>query len=352
MPDTEKQFEQDIETFLTSPAGGWTKAADAGYRASVDMALDIGTLTGFIKATQPISWQRFEKQCNSDPLQEFYKVFENAVENDGLLSVLRHGFKHRGIPFQVCYFKPESTLNDVAVKHYGQNVCQCIRQWHYSQQNQNSVDMLLAVNGIPVVAIELKNQLTGQSVENAKRQWMYDRDAKELAFQMNRRVLVFFGVDLYEAVMTPELRGDMTRFLPFNQGSNGPGVDGGAGNPQRADGDYVTAYLWRDVLQKDSLLDIIQKFISFEKKKRLIFPRYHQLDVVRRLIADVRENGPGQNYLVQHSAGSGKSNSIAWTAYRLASLHDSDNKPVFNSVVIVTDRTVLDQRKSIWNHEE
>ena len=342
MPDTEKQFEQDIETFLTSPAGGWTKAADAGYRASVDMALDIETLTGFVKATQPISWQRFEKQRYSDPLRKFYKIFENAVENDGLLSVLRHGFRHRGIPFQVCCFKPESTLNDVAVKRYGQNVCQCIRQWRYSAQNQNSVDMLLAVNGIPVVAIELKNQLTGQSVDNAKRQWMYDRDAKEPAFRMNHRVLAFFGVDLYEAVMTTELNGDKTRFLPFNQGSNGPSVDGGAGNPQRADGDYVTAYLWRDVLQKDSLLDIIQKFISFEKKKRLIFPRYHQLDAVRRLIADVRENGPGQNYLVQHSAGSGKSNSIAWTAYRLASLHDSDNKPVFNSVVIVTDRTVLD----------
>ena len=342
MPDTEKQFEQDIETFLTSPAGGWTKATDAGYRASVDMAMDIETLTGLIKAPQPISWQRFEKQCNSDPRQKFYKVFENAVENDGLLSVLRHGFKHRGIPFQVCYFKPESSLNEVAVKHYGQNVCQCIRQWRYSAQNQNSVNMLLAVNGIPVVAIELKNQLTGQSVDNAKRQWMYDRDAKESPFRMNHRVLAFFGVDLYEAVMTTSLDGDKTRFLPFNQGSNGPGVDGGAGNPQRADEDYVTAYLWRDVLQKDSLLDIIQKFISFEKKKRLIFPRYHQLDAVRRLIADVRENGPGQNYLVQHSAGSGKSNTIAWTAYRLASLHDNDNKPVFNSVVIVTDRTVLD----------
>ena len=342
MPDTEKQFEQDIETFLTSPAGGWTKATDAGYRASVDMALDIETLTGFVKATQPISWQRFEKQCNSDPLQKFYKVFENAVENDGLLSVLRHGFKHRGIPFQVCYFKPESSLNEVAVKHYWQNVCQCIRQWHYSRLNQNSVDMLLAVNGIPLIAIELKNQLTGQSVDNAERQWMYDRDAKEPAFRMNHRVLAFFGVDLYEAVMSTSLDGDKTRFLPFNQGSNGPGVDGGAGNPQRADEDYVTAYLWRDVLQKDSLLDIIQKFISFEKKKRLIFPRYHQLDAVRRLIADVRENGPGQNYLVQHSAGSGKSNTIAWTAYRLASLHDNDNRPVFNSVVIVTDRTVLD----------
>ena len=345
MPDTEKQFEQDIAAFLTSPAGGWSASTDAGYRASVSsgMALDIETLTGFVKTTQPIPWQRFEKQCNSDPVRKFYKVFENAVENDGLLSVLRHGFKHRGIPFQVCYFRPESTLNDLAVRRYGQNVCQCVRQWHYSEQNRNSVDMALFVNGIPVVALELKNQLTGQSVDNAKRQWREDRDPREPAFRLNHRILIFFGVDLYETVMTTRLNGEKTRFLPFNQGSNGPGVDGGAGNPQRDDGDYVTAYLWRDVLQKDSLLDIIQKFIHFDaKEKKLIFPRYHQLDVVRRLVADVRENGPGRNYLVQHSAGSGKSNSIAWTAYRLASLHDSENRPVFNSVVIVTDRTVLD----------
>ena len=183
MSDNEKQFEQDIESFLISPVGGWQKASDAGYRAPVSsgMALDIETLVGFVKATQPVAWQRFEKQCNSDPQKKFYKAFEDAVANDGIISVLRHGFKHRGIEFRVCYFKPESTLNDVAVKHYGQNVCQCIRQWHYSEQNNNSVDMMLAVNGIPVVAIELKNQLTGQSVDNAKRQWMFDRDPKELS---------------------------------------------------------------------------------------------------------------------------------------------------------------------------
>lgn len=360
MPDNEKQFEQDIESFLTSPVGGWQKASDAGYRASMDsgMALDLDTLVSFIQATQPIQWQRFEKQCSSDPEKKFYKALENAVENDGLISVLRHGFKHRGIEFRVCYFKPESTLNNVAVKHYGQNICQCIRQWHYSGQNNNSVDMMLAVNGIPVVAIELKNQLTGQSVDNAKRQWMFDRDPKEPAFRLNHRILVFFAVDLYEAVMTTKLDGAKTYFLPFNQGSNGPGRDGGAGNPPSPDGDYVTSYLWKDVLQKDSLLDIIQKFINLQVKKEkvpqkdgtqkeitkksVIFPRYHQMDVVRRLIQDVRTNGPGKNYLVQHSAGSGKSNSIAWTAYRLASLHDDDNKPIFNSVVIVTDRTVLD----------
>lgn len=353
MAENEKQFESNIEAFLISPAGGYRKSTDAGYTSSSGMALDIQILVGFVKATQPVMWQRFEKQCNSDPYRKFYKCFEDAVQMDGLLSVMRHGFKHRGMDFKVCYFKPESTLNDVAVKRYEQNVCQCIRQWYYSEQNNNSVDMMLAINGIPVVAIELKNQLTGQTVDNAKLQWQYDRDQREPAFWLNHRILAYFAVDLYEAWMTTELKGTDTCFLPFNQGSGGAGNDGGAGNPQAEDDNYVTSYIWENVLQKDSLLDIIQKFISFEvktekkdgknvTKKRLIFPRFHQLDVVRKLIADVRENGSGKNYLIQHSAGSGKSNSIAWTAYRLASLHNKDNEPVFTSVVIVTDRRNLD----------
>ena len=353
MAENEKQFESNIEAFLISPDGGYEKATDAGYTSSSGMALDIHTLVGFVKATQPTQWQRFEKQCNSDPYKKFYKCFEDAVQMDGLLSVMRHGLKHRGMDFKVCYFKPESTLNDVAVKRYEQNVCQCIRQWHYSEQNNNSVDMMLAINGIPVVAIELKNQLTGQNVDNAKLQWQYDRDRREPAFWLNHRILAYFAIDLYEAWMTTELKGPETYFLPFNQGSNGAGNDGGAGNPQAEDDNYVTSYIWENVLQKDSLLDIIQKFISFEvktekkdgknvTKKRLIFPRFHQLDVVCKLVADVRENGSGRNYLIQHSAGSGKSNSIAWTAYRLASLHNAENEPIFTSVVIVTDRRNLD----------
>ena len=357
MAEDEKQFESKIEEYLISPFGGYTKADDSGYRASIDMALDIETLVKFVKSTQPLVWQRFEKQCNSDVNRKFYKCFEDAVLADGLLSVLRHGFRHRGMDFKVCYFKPESTLNESAVKKYNKNICQCIRQWHYSADNNNSVDMMLAVNGIPVVAIELKNQLTGQSVDNAKTQWMYDRDPREPAFRLNHRVLAFFAVDLYEAAMTTKLEWDNTFFLPFNQGSNGAGKDGGAGNPQTADNDYVTAYVWKKVLQKDSMLDIIQKFVNYEvttekvkkngktstvTKKKLIFPRFHQLDVVRRLVADAREYGPGRNYLIQHSAGSGKSNSIAWTAYRLASLHNVKNEPVFTSVIIVTDRRNLD----------
>lgn len=353
MAENEAQFESNIEAFLISPAGGYSKASEAGYRNSVAMALDIHTLVDFVEATQPIMWQRFVKQCNSDPARKFYQCFENAVQSDGLLSVLRHGFKHRGMDFRVCYFKPESTLNEGAVQRYQQNVCQCIRQWHYSAENNNSIDMMLAINGIPVVAIELKNQLTGQTVDNAKLQWQYDRDPREPALGLNHRILAYFCVDLYEAWVTTELKGAETYFLPFNQGSNGAGQDGGAGNPQAQGDNYVTAYLWEKVLQKDSLLDIIQKFMSFEVKttkkngrnttrKRLIFPRFHQLDVVRKLIGEVLAHGTGHNYLIQHSAGSGKSNSIAWTAYRLASLHNGDNEPVFTSVVIVTDRRNLD----------
>lgn len=350
MADTEKQFEIDIEEFLTSEAGGWNKATDTGYRSanSKGMALDIDTLVKFVQDTQKLTWVQFEKRCNSDPKRKFYKAFEDAVASDGMISVLRHGFKYRGQEFKVCYFKPESELNQLSQTRYRQNICQCIRQWHYSEQNTNSVDMLLAVNGIPLIAIELKNQLTGQTVENAKVQWMTDRDKNEPAFQFNHRVLAFFAVDLYDAAMATKLDGAKTYFLPFNQGSNGAGNDGGAGNPQTKDGSYVTSYIWKEVFQKDKMLDILQKFISLEKgktkdKDKIIFPRYHQLDVVRKLIQNVSDYGSGRNYLIQHSAGSGKSNSIAWTAYRLASLH-RNNESVFNSVIIVTDRRVLDSQ--------
>ncbi|MBQ5562390.1 MAG: type I restriction endonuclease subunit R, partial [Clostridia bacterium] len=276
---------------------------------------------------------------------------------DGLLSVLRNGFKHRGIAFHVCFFKPESTLSDNALNLYAANEITLNRQWYYSADCKKSVDMVIAVNGIPVFAFELKNQYTGQNIENAKRQWMYDRDERENCFRFNNRILAFFCVDHLEVCMTTKLAGKNTFFLPFNQGSNGSGKNGGKGNPQNPAG-YPTAYLWENVFQKDSMMDILQKFISLKtsedkkllsngqvqtaKKKMLLFPRYHQLDVVRNIVAHVRQNGAGHNYLIQHSAGSGKSNSIAWTAYRLASLFNDENKPVFSSVIIVTDRRVLD----------
>jgi len=340
MITTERQFEEDIEAFLLTEEGGYTKTTDT-YDPTV--GLYTSTLISFVQATQPKEWARFVNTCNSDPIRKFCVAFNNACDTDGLISVLRHGFKHRGITFRVCYFKPESHLNKTATALYEQNICNVVRQWHYSADNNKSVDMVLVLNGIPVFALELKNQYTGQNVDNAKTQWMYDRDPRELCFQFNKRILAYFCVDHTDVFMTTKLaRGD-TYFLPFNQGSNGAGNDGGKGNPANPNG-YPTAYLWEDVLQKDSALDIIQKFIHCKDNKVLIFPRFHQLDVVRKLIADVKEHGTGVNYLIQHSAGSGKSNSIAWTAYRLASLHDENNRPVFASVIIVTDRTVLDRQ--------
>lgn len=335
---TEKRFEEDIETFFLSPAGGYTKGTDT-YDSK--LGLYVSTLIDFVQRTQPKEWARFENANQVDPVRKFCLAFSSACDVEGILSVLRHGFKHRGIRFRVCYFKPESALNQTAATLWAHNKIECYRQWYYSTDSKKSVDMVLVLNGIPVFAFELKNQYTGQTVDNAKQQWMYDRDPREICFQFNRRILAFFCVDHTEVWMTTKLAGKNTYFLPFNQGSNGAGNDGGKGNPANPDG-YPTAYLWENIFQKDSMMDIIQKFLNLQEGKTLVFPRYHQLDVVRKLLADVKKNGLGRNYLIQHSAGSGKSNSIAWTAYRLASLFNANNKPVFSSVIVVTDRTVLD----------
>ena len=352
----EKRFESDIEAAFLSPAGGYVKGTDT-YDPKLGLYVD--TLIDFIQKTQPKEWARFENANKVDTVRKFCAAFNNACDVYGLVSVLRHGFKHRGITFRVCYFKPESSLNQTAAAQYARNHVACYRQWYYSADTKKSVDMVLVLNGIPVFAFELKNQYTGQTVDNAKTQWMYDRDPREVCFQFNKRILGYFAVDHTEVWMTTQLAGKNTYFLPFNQGSNGAGNDGGKGNPANPNG-YPTSYLWEEIFQKDSMMDILQKFIHLQiteekklqpdgtekviKKKTLIFPRYHQLDVVRKLIAHVSANGSGHNYLIQHSAGSGKSNSIAWTAYRLASLHDRNNDPVFSSVIVVTDRTVLDQQ--------
>lgn len=370
----EKNLEEDIESFLCSPEGGFFKCDDrhsllyvedgtyqmvgGGYMEHRDRALDAATLVNFIQTTQPKAWDRFERMCNSDSTAKFAKVFNDAVDRLGMVAVLKHGFKHRGIPFKVVFFKPESGLNESAADRYAKNVCRCIRQFHFAETGNQTIDMVLDVNGIPLVSIELKDQFTGQDVENAMRQWREDRDPRCRCLKFNTRMVAFFAVDLENVYMATKLEGAKTFFLPFNQGSAGAGNDGGAGNPANPDG-YATSHLWEVALQKDSLLDIVNKFLHLEvkeeteldargnevkrKKERIIFPRYHQLDSVRKVIADVRANGTGKNYLVQHSAGSGKSNSIAWTAYRLASLF-VDDTPLFDSVVVVTDRRVLDSQ--------
>jgi type I restriction enzyme, R subunit len=353
--DSEMRFESDIETYLLTE-GGYKKGNQSKY--DKERAIDINQLIAYIKETQERAWTRYEKIYKDEVINKLYKRLNDEIDTNGLLHVLRYGITDRGIKLKIASFRPESTLNEKIIKDYQANRITVTRQFAYSTENNNTLDMVLSLNGIPIVALELKNQFKGQSVENGKKQFMYDRDPREKIFQFNKRILVYFAVDLYEVWMTTRLNGKDTYFLPFNQGSNGAGEVGGAGNPENPNG-YATSYLWEKVLQKDSLMNILHRFmhLDVEKKKviqngkektktsaKLIFPRYHQLDVVRKLVHHVRLKGSGENYLIQHSAGSGKSNSIAWLAYHLASLHNDNNESIFTSVIIVTDRTVLDRQ--------
>lgn len=340
MQDNEKRFEEDIESHLIK--NEYRKLTMQGYDVSKGIYLDI--LVEFIKSTQSKSWERYEKYYGDDAPNKLYRRLEDSINHHGLLHVLRNGIKDMGIDLFVCFFKPETELNPLLVERYEGNILGVTRQFAYSAFNNNTIDMVLSINGIPFIAIELKNQLKGQDYKNAIHQWRYNRNPKELIFRFNHRILVYFAVDLYETWMTTELKGAETHFLPFNQGSNGSGVSGGAGNPQNEHG-YTTSYLWENVLSRDTIIDILHRFISNPKDtKKIIFPRFHQFDVVKKVLNDVKNNGVGQKYLIEHSAGSGKSNSIAWIAYRLASVHDKDDKPIFDSIIIVTDRIVLDSQ--------
>lgn len=337
----ERAFEEAIEEYLVN-YGGYKKGNAKDFNR--ELALDTQTLLTFVKKTQLKKWERYVTIYESDAEKQFINRFNKEVKNNGLLTVLRKGFKDRGIDFRVCYFKPETSINEETVQLYNQNILHCTRQLHYSVLNENSIDMVLFLNGIPIVSMELKCQFTGQTAMNAINQYKFDRASRDTIFEFKHRVLVHFAIDLYEVYMTTHLQGSNTYFLPFNQGSNGAGNVGGKGNPHNELG-YQTAYLWETVLCKDRLMEIIHKYMHYQKENdRMIFPRYHQLDVVTKLLADVKEHGPGKNYLIQHSAGSGKSNSIAWLSHRLAGLHDVHDEKIFQSIIVVTDRKVLDSQ--------
>ena len=356
MQDTllkERSFEEAIENYLITEGGYEKGIPEHLNRAS---ALDEDTFINFIKTTQPTEWEKHTRNYPNNPEQALLRRFQEEVSATNVLQVLRHGFKDRGVKFYPCYFKPETTMNPEHNKRYSQNILHCTRQMKFSLLDERSIDIVLLLNGIPVVSMELKNQFTGQDVSNAISQYKFDRATKDKMFEFKQRVLVHFAVDLYDVYMTTRLQGTSTYFLPFNQGSNGAGNVGGKGNPQIED-DYLTSYLWKRVLKKDSLMEILQKYMHLKvedikdkdgkitgKKETMIFPRYHQLDVVTKLLEDVKENGSGKNYLIQHSAGSGKSNSIAWLAHRLQSLHDKNDEVIFNSVIVVTDRKILDSQ--------
>lgn len=345
----EKRFEQDIEEYLTTK-GGYEKGNPKLFDRK--LALDMNTFVNFIKTSQPKAWERFEKIYGADSERQIIDRFCREVKMVGLLKVFRQGFTDRGIKFRAVFFKPETTINPTTMAQYNANVLHCTRQLHYSLQNENSIDIVLFINGIPVVSMELKCQFTGHNIDNAIKQYKFDRATKDTLFEFKNRVLVHFAVDLSNVYMTTKLEGANTYFLPFNQGSNGAGNVGGKGNPVNSDG-YDTAYLWEQVLCKDRLLEILHKYLHLQverdekgniKSERMIFPRYHQLDVVTKLLSDVKKNGSGRNYLIQHSAGSGKSNSIAWLAHRLSGLHNNKDEKVFQSVIIVTDRRLLDSQ--------
>ena len=363
---SEKRFEQDIESFLISEAGGYEQFSylnPDGHRIhryiyDKDKALYPDVLLNFIMQTQPKQWARYVRYYGDDAFEKFYQRLENSISEHGLIHVLKNGVDDMGVNIKICFFKPESELNESQNELYKCNVFGVTRQFAYSKNNNNTVDMVLSLNGIPIVALELKNQYKGQNVNNGIEQFKNDRDPKEFCFRFNHRFLVYFAVDLYEAYMTTQLNGVDTYFMPFNQGSAGAGNAGGKGNPTNPDG-YTTAYLWEEVLSRDNFLDTVHRFLCYTKEKKevtkngvtrrvevekILFPRYHQYDVVKKLIADIKKNGVGKSYLIEHSAGSGKSNSIAWLAYRLASLHNEDNEAVVDSVVVVTNRVVLDSQ--------
>jgi type I restriction enzyme, R subunit len=343
---TELTFEAAIEASLLEN-GGYVKGHSEDFDAQLGMFPKY--VVEFIKASQPTAWEKASKNNGDQVAEKVVQRLLKEIDQRGALDVIRNGFTDLGVKFKMAYFRPESTLNPDAEVFYQKNHLSVTRQLYYERNGRNSLDMVLSLNGLPIATIELKNQFSGQDVNNAKKQYVYDREPNEPIFQFKKRAIVHFAVDADECYMTTQLAGKNTRYLPFNLGYNN-----GAGNPLNKDG-YKTAYLWEQVWAKDSFMDIIGKFLHLKvdeyemngikkSKESMIFPRYHQMDVVRELTNDAREKGAGQNYLIQHSAGSGKSNSIAWLSYRLSSLHNINNERIFDSVIVITDRKVLDSQ--------
>lgn len=335
---------------------GWLEGKSEHYHR--DLAVYPEDMLAYVRETQPEALEKLTKFYGDKVEDKLLARAAEQMDKHGALHVLRHGFKDRGAKIRLCQFRPDHGLNPDTLNRYEGNRLRVVQELCYSPHAREGynprLDLVLFVNGVPLATLELKSQFK-QAIDNAKRQYKKDRppaDPKtrkpEPLLAFGKRALVHFAVSQEEVWMTTRLAGQDTYFLPFNMGN-----DGGAGNPPNPQG-YATDYLWKRVFQRDAWLDILGRFIHLQReeqedwqgkrytKETLIFPRFHQWDAVNRLVATARVEGPGQKYLVQHSAGSGKSNSIAWTAHRLASLHDDRDQRVFDSVIVITDRTVLD----------
>lgn len=334
--------------FGDSPPGGYRKRKPDDYDRA--LCLLLRDVVDFVLATQPKEWKKLEQHYGTAVKDQFLKRLSAEIERRGALDVLRNGIKDAGCKFRLAYFRPASGLNEEVQRLHAANLFAVVRQVRFSTKNANCLDLVLFLNGIPIFTAELKNPLTGQDVEDAIRQYKTDRDPREPLLAYGR-CLAHFAVDPDLVYVATKLAVQKTRFLPFNKGKFG-----GAGNPpiSPTQNGYATAYLWEESWARDSVLDLIRQFIHEVEeeddngrktgKRFLIFPRYQQLDCVRKLVTDARATGAGQRYLIQHSAGSGKSFTIAWLAHQLATLHDASDHRVFDSIVIVTDRRVLDRQ--------
>jgi type I restriction enzyme R subunit len=345
---TEKKFEEHIEQHLQST--GYSSTHFGEYDRSTCLIKD--QVIEFIKSTQPENWGRLSEIYDVDVENKVLQRISSEISKRGIIDVLRNQVVDRGVYLDLCYFEPKSDLNPDHLKLFEENKFTVVRQLHYSNQNENSIDMVLFLNGLPIVTMELKNQLTGQNVKHSENQYRNDRDPKEPLLQF-KRCLVHFCVDNDRVSMTTRLSGQKTFFLPYNRDLENPLVENG----------YRTKYLWEEILTPSSLMDIVENFVHVSKEKEfffddktqkintrtkevLIFPRYHQLDLIRNFRSQIKEDGVGKNYLVQHTTGSGKSYSIGWLSHTLTSLYEKkgDTKRMFDTIIVVTDRTVLDDQ--------
>ena len=359
---SEKEYQHYVRDYLVQHNGFEDRTDPRTAEGFIDSpnfdmtrAVDPGLVIRFIETTQPEVMEFLRKMYKEKAETTLLSLINNEITKKGgsLISVLKNGVYINGQRVDLMYTKPATDFNPELVKKCNANIFSVQEEvWASSKER---IDLVLFLNGFAIFSVELKCNPAGQDYHDAIKQYRETRDPQDRLFLWKSGCIANFAMDLEEVYMTTKLTGESTFFMPFNRGK-GEGVNTGKGNPI-VEGDYAVSYMWKDIWTKDTILDLLSKFIYVEKKKikdhdtgeertkeTLIFPRYHQLDLIRKVLADVKVNHSSQNYLIEHSAGSGKTNSIAWLTYRLTSLHDDDNKVIFNTIIVVTDRVVVDRQ--------